>query len=77
MRLLGGGRVISPKRFYIRLRWLIRASHYRIGRLVVQLTNTSALCVFDAQRIAAGPIGRAQVSPRVPVCFDGTWRAVG
>jgi carotenoid cleavage dioxygenase len=36
-------------------------------------TNTSALCVFDAQNIAAGPIGRAHVSHRVPVSFHGTW----
>lgn len=37
-------------------------------------TNTSALCVFDAQNIAAGPVGKAKVSHRVPVCFHGTWR---
>lgn len=37
-------------------------------------TNTSALCVFDAQNIAAGPLGKAHVSHRVPVCFHGTWR---
>jgi len=37
-------------------------------------SNTSALCVFDAQAISAGPIGRAKVSHRVPVSFHGTWR---
>lgn len=37
-------------------------------------SNTSALCVFDAQNIQAGPLGKAQVSHRVPVCFHGTWR---
>ncbi|MEH6567702.1 MAG: carotenoid oxygenase family protein [Halioglobus sp.] len=36
--------------------------------------NTSALCVFDAQKISAGPLARAHVSHRVPVCFHGTWR---
>jgi carotenoid cleavage dioxygenase len=36
--------------------------------------NTSALCVFDAQNISAGPLARAHVSHRVPVCFHGTWR---
>ncbi|GAB5451940.1 MAG: carotenoid oxygenase family protein [Halioglobus sp.] len=38
-------------------------------------TNTSALCVFDSLHIAAGPIGRALVSHRVPVCFHGTWKS--
>jgi carotenoid cleavage dioxygenase-like enzyme len=37
-------------------------------------SNTSALCVFDAQNISAGPIGKAWVSHRVPVSFHGTWR---
>lgn len=37
-------------------------------------SNTSALCVFDAQNIAAGPIGKAKVSHRVPVCFHGHWK---
>ena len=37
-------------------------------------SNTSALCVFDAQNISAGPVGKAWVSHRVPVCFHGTWR---
>ena len=37
-------------------------------------SNTSALCVFNALDIAAGPIGKAWVSHRVPVCFHGTWR---
>jgi carotenoid cleavage dioxygenase-like enzyme len=37
-------------------------------------TNMSDLCVFDAQNISAGPIGRAKVSHRVPVCFHGTWK---
>ncbi|MDX1736406.1 MAG: carotenoid oxygenase family protein, partial [Halioglobus sp.] len=37
-------------------------------------SNTSALCVFDALNIAAGPLGRAKVSHRVPVSFHGTWR---
>lgn len=37
-------------------------------------TNTSALCVFDAQNIAAGPLAKAKVSHRVPVCFHGTWK---
>jgi carotenoid cleavage dioxygenase len=37
-------------------------------------SNTSDLCVFDAQNIAAGPIGRAKVSHRVPVCFHGHWK---
>lgn len=36
--------------------------------------NTSDMCVFEAQQIAAGPVGRARVSHRVPVCFHGTWR---
>ncbi len=40
-------------------------------------SNTSALCVFDAQNIAAGPVGRAKVSHRVPVCFHGTWKSAG
>lgn len=37
-------------------------------------TNTSALCVFDAQKISAGPLGKAKVSHRVPVSFHGTWK---
>ena len=37
-------------------------------------SNTSALCVFDAQNISAGPMGKAWVSHRVPVSFHGTWR---
>jgi len=37
-------------------------------------SNTSALCVFDAQNISAGPVGKAKVSHRVPVSFHGTWR---
>ena len=37
-------------------------------------SNTSALCVFDAQNISAGPMGKALVSHRVPVSFHGTWR---
>lgn len=37
-------------------------------------TNTSALCVFDAQNMRARPLGKALVSHRVPVCFHGTWR---
>jgi carotenoid cleavage dioxygenase len=36
-------------------------------------SNTSALCVFDAQNISAGPLGKAKVSHRVPVSFHGTW----
>jgi len=40
-------------------------------------SNTSALCVFDALNVAAGPIGKAKVSHRVPVCFHGTWRPAG
>ncbi len=40
-------------------------------------SNTSALCVFDAQNIAAGPVGRAKVSHRVPVRFHGTWKSAG
>ena len=36
-------------------------------------SNTSDMCVFDAQQIAAGPVGRARVSHRVPACFHGTW----
>ncbi len=37
-------------------------------------TNTSDMCVFNAQSISAGPIGRAKVSHRVPVSFHGTWK---
>ena len=37
-------------------------------------SNTSDMCVFDAQDLAAGPTGRARVSHRVPVCFHGTWK---
>ena len=40
-----------------------------------QDTNTSDMCVFDAQNIAAGPMGRAKVSHRVPVSFHGTWKS--
>jgi carotenoid cleavage dioxygenase-like enzyme len=31
--------------------------------------------VFDAQNISAGPLGKAWVSHRVPVCFHGTWKS--
>lgn len=37
-------------------------------------SNTSDMCVLDAQHVAAGPLGRAKVSHRVPACFHGTWR---
>ena len=37
-------------------------------------TNMSDLCVFDAQKISAGPLAKAKVSHRVPVCFHGAWK---
>lgn len=37
-------------------------------------SNTSDMCVFEAQHIADGPVGRAKVSHRVPACFHGTWK---
>lgn len=39
-----------------------------------QDTNMSDMCVFDAQNISAGPMGKAKVSHRVPVSFHGTWK---
>lgn len=38
-------------------------------------TQTSDLCVFDAQAIERGPIGRAMLSTRVPYGFHGNFRA--
>jgi len=36
-------------------------------------TRTSELAVFDAGDVAAGPIGRALLSHRVPMGFHGSW----
>jgi carotenoid cleavage dioxygenase len=36
--------------------------------------NISEFCVFDAQDIPAGPIGRARLPRRVPFGFHGNWR---
>ncbi|ARN75708.1 carotenoid oxygenase family protein [Oceanicoccus sagamiensis] len=47
---------------------------YVISCVYDDSTNMSDLCVFDAQNIKAGPIGKAKVSHRVPVCFHGTWK---
>jgi len=38
-----------------------------------ELTDQSALVVFDAQQVAAGPVAKAQLSHRVPVGFHGAW----
>lgn len=35
--------------------------------------RTSALCLFDATRVAAGPVARVQLPVRVPVGFHGVW----
>lgn len=36
-------------------------------------TDRSTLAVFDAQDVAAGPVGQAQLPVRVPFGFHGTW----
>ncbi len=36
-------------------------------------TDRSALAVFDAQDVTAGPIGRVELPVRVPFGFHGTW----
>jgi carotenoid cleavage dioxygenase-like enzyme len=35
----------------------------------------SDFVVYDAQNVAAGPIGSARVPRRVPFGFHGNWRA--
>jgi carotenoid cleavage dioxygenase len=47
---------------------------YVLSVVYVPETNTSDMCVFDAQYIGDGPIGRAKVTHRVPACFHGTWK---
>jgi carotenoid cleavage dioxygenase len=37
--------------------------------------NRSDLAVFEAQDLAAGPIGLATLSHRVPAGFHGNWAA--
>jgi len=34
----------------------------------------SALAIFDAQRLSAGPIARAELPRRVPFGFHGNWK---
>ena len=36
-------------------------------------TQTSAFCLFDATKVAAGPIAKVQLPVRVPVGFHGVW----
>ena len=36
-------------------------------------TETSAFCLFDATRLAAGPIAKVHLPVRVPVGFHGVW----
>ena len=36
--------------------------------------NRSDFAVFDAQNVAAGPLGLAQLPHRVPFGFHGNWR---
>jgi carotenoid cleavage dioxygenase len=38
-------------------------------------TGTSAFCLFDATRVAAGPIAKVPLPVRVPVGFHGLWLA--
>jgi carotenoid cleavage dioxygenase len=68
---------VSEPMFVPRNEAAVEGDGYLLTCVYDILSNTSALCVFDAQSIAAGPIGKAQVSHRVPVCFHGTWRAAG
>ena len=37
-------------------------------------TRTSSLYIFDAQKVAAGPVAIARLSHCVPAGFHGTWR---
>ena len=39
--------------------------------------NLSSLYVMDAENVAAGPLGIAHLSHRVPVGFHGGWRPAG
>ena len=36
-------------------------------------TDSSAFCLFDAQRVSAGPIAKVPLPVRVPVGFHGVW----
>ncbi len=37
-------------------------------------TRLSSLYIFDAQKIAEGPLAKARLSHNVPIGFHGTWR---
>jgi carotenoid cleavage dioxygenase len=47
---------------------------YLISCVYNEGTNMSDLCVFDALNVKVGPVAKAKVSHRVPVCFHGTWK---
>ena len=48
-------------------------SRFVSGRAFDNVNDKSAFCLFDAQRLSAGPIARVQLPVRVPVGFHGTW----
>ena len=46
---------------------------YLVSYVYDRNSETSALCLFDAIRVSAGPIARVQLPVRVPVGFHGVW----
>ena len=46
---------------------------YLVSYVYDRSSETSALCLFDATRVSAGPIARVQLPVRVPVGFHGVW----
>lgn len=46
---------------------------YLASYLYDKNTDTSAFCLFDATRVAAGPIASVPLPVRVPVGFHGVW----
>ena len=46
---------------------------YLVSYVYDRNSETSALCLFDATRVSAGPIARVQLPVRVPVGFHGVW----
>ncbi|MEP1596531.1 MAG: carotenoid oxygenase family protein, partial [Halieaceae bacterium] len=46
---------------------------YLVSYVYDRNSETSALCLFDATRLSAGPIAKIQLPVRVPVGFHGVW----
>jgi carotenoid cleavage dioxygenase len=47
---------------------------YLLTTIYDEQRDASELAIFDAQRVATGPIARARLEHRVPIGFHGLWR---